>query len=156
MLSCAQGCNRSGYGPQLLQLYHYTRICYHETRKVQLPHNAAQRIVTVFALRTSSNIACKTKLTRGPLIYGPLLLSLLQGLAEIGPCTSKALAEHLALNERYVREWLYHQAAARFVAANEHANEFWLTQAQREAFVDEGEALTAAPLATSRDIFVCV
>ena len=37
-------------------------------------------------------------------------LGLYRALAELGPCSSEALAAHLMLHERWVREWLYQQA----------------------------------------------
>ena len=37
-------------------------------------------------------------------------LGLYRALAELGPCSSEALAAHLKLHERWVREWLYQQA----------------------------------------------
>jgi SAM-dependent methyltransferase len=42
-------------------------------------------------------------------------LGLYQAMAELGPCTSLALAEATGIRERYVREWLANQAAGGYV-----------------------------------------
>jgi hypothetical protein len=43
-------------------------------------------------------------------------LGLYQALADLGACTSAALAEATGIRERYVREWLANQAAGGYVA----------------------------------------
>src|SRR5215471_7964079 len=45
-------------------------------------------------------------------------LGLYQAMADLGPCTSAALAEATGIRERYVREWLANQAAGGYVAYN--------------------------------------
>ncbi len=54
-------------------------------------------------------------------------LGLYRALADApGPLTSAELAEVTGLHERWVREWLYNQAAARLVA-HDGGERFWLT-----------------------------
>ncbi len=52
-----------------------------------------------------------------------------------GPVTSGELAARTELDERWVREWLYNQGAAKLVAFDEDGSHFWLTP--------EGVAVTA-------------
>lgn len=65
-------------------------------------------------------------------------LGLYRGLAEHGPCTSHALAAATGTAERYVREWLAAQAAARYVSYDAGAGEYWLEPEQSAVFVEEG------------------
>src|SRR5690606_26769720 len=44
-----------------------------------------------------------------------------------GPLTSAELAEATGLDERWVREWLANQAAARLVETDDDAARFWLS-----------------------------
>ena len=52
-----------------------------------------------------------------------------------GPVTSAELASTTGLDERWVREWLYNQGAAKLVAFDGDGSHFWLTP--------EGVAVTA-------------
>lgn len=52
-------------------------------------------------------------------------LGLFDALVQHGPVTSEELAQHLGFNERWVREWLHQQAAAR-VIKHEAAARFWM------------------------------
>jgi SAM-dependent methyltransferase len=52
-----------------------------------------------------------------------------------GPVTSEDLAGRTGLDERWVREWLYNQGAAKLVAFDDSGARFWLTP--------EGAAVTA-------------
>jgi 2-polyprenyl-3-methyl-5-hydroxy-6-metoxy-1,4-benzoquinol methylase len=54
-----------------------------------------------------------------------------------GPLTSAELAEATGLDERWVREWLANQAAARLVETDDDAARFWLS--------GEGRAVLASP-----------
>jgi SAM-dependent methyltransferase len=48
-----------------------------------------------------------------------LRLGLYQGLKTLGPATSGELADHVGLDERYVREWLEQQAVARLLVCQD-------------------------------------
>jgi len=77
----------------------------------------------------------------GAVIGGALVvlgdrLGLYQGLAKIGPATAGQLAEHTGLDERYVREWLAAQAAARYVSYDAATGEFFMTPEQIAVFAD--------------------
>jgi Methyltransferase domain/Rv2258c-like winged HTH domain len=55
-------------------------------------------------------------------------LGLYKALAAAGgPVTSAELAAQTGLDERWVREWLYNQGAAKLVAFDEDGGRFWLT-----------------------------
>jgi 2-polyprenyl-3-methyl-5-hydroxy-6-metoxy-1,4-benzoquinol methylase len=65
-------------------------------------------------------------------------LGLYKALAAAGePVTSAELAARTELDERWVREWLYNQGAAKLVAFDADGTHFWLTP--------EGVAVTADP-----------
>lgn len=70
------------------------------------------------------------------LIYLGDELGLYRGLAEVGPVGAEELAAHTGLSERWVREWLYNQAAARLI---EHDTEqgFSLTPEAEAVLADE-------------------
>ena len=51
----------------------------------------------------------------GSLVITGVKLGLYNKLAQIGPASSRELADALNLDERYVREWLSAQAASAFV-----------------------------------------
>lgn len=61
-------------------------------------------------------------------------LGLYRALAEVGPIDAEGLARHTGLSERWVREWLYNQAAAQLV---EH------DAGQRFSLSPEAEAVLA-------------
>ncbi len=54
-------------------------------------------------------------------------LGLFKAMAEIGPTTSQALADHAGLAERWVREWLYQQACTHHIEYDEAAGTFALS-----------------------------
>ena len=57
-------------------------------------------------------------------------LGLFRHLVELGPSTSQELAQATGLHERWVREWLYNQGAARIVEVEVDAagtERFWVT-----------------------------
>ena len=56
-----------------------------------------------------------------------------------GPVTSAELAERTGLDERWVREWLYNQGAAKLVAFDEDGSTFWLTP-EATAVVADGDS----------------
>ena len=62
-------------------------------------------------------------------------LGLYAALAERGPATSAELAEATGTHERYVREWLEHQAVGGFLEVDE-AGRFSLPPAHAEVLVD--------------------
>ncbi len=57
-------------------------------------------------------------------------LGLYQAMADLGPCTSVALAEATGVRERYVREWLANQAAGGYVAYDPNKRTYCLPPAQ--------------------------
>lgn len=71
-------------------------------------------------------------------------LGLYKGLAAVGPCSSVTLAKHCSLQERWVREWLLQQSAARLVSCDAKAHSFWLTEEQQDVLVNE-EGPNASP-----------
>ncbi|MEL0049220.1 MAG: SAM-dependent methyltransferase, partial [Gammaproteobacteria bacterium] len=64
-------------------------------------------------------------------------LDLYQGLADLGPCTSEALAGHLGLHERWVREWLQQQACVGQVEYSTADGLFSLSPEAYAVLVDE-------------------
>src|SRR5262249_27613551 len=57
-------------------------------------------------------------------------LGLYQAMAELGACTSAALAEATGIRERYVREWLANQAAGGYVTYDAAKQTYLLPPAQ--------------------------
>src|SRR5215467_5639951 len=57
-------------------------------------------------------------------------LGLYQAMADIGACTSVALAEGTGVRERYVREWLANQAAGGYVVYDPARQTYTLPPAQ--------------------------
>lgn len=64
-------------------------------------------------------------------------LGLYQAMWECGPLTSSELAEVTHLSERYVREWLSHQAASNYVSYEPETQRFTLPPEQAAVFADE-------------------
>ncbi len=64
-------------------------------------------------------------------------LNLYKSLSEIGPCDSHRLASHLALSERWVREWLHHQACLNQILFHEESGTFELSAEAFAVLVDE-------------------
>lgn len=71
-------------------------------------------------------------------------LGLYRALADIGPCTSSALAEASGIRERYVREWLANQAAGGYVAYDPGKQTYALSQAQAMVLVNEDSPIFMA------------
>lgn len=63
-------------------------------------------------------------------------LGLYSTLKRIGPSTSSGLASAAGLSERWVREWLYQQAAAGFVCTDQPAETFWLSDVHADFLVE--------------------
>lgn len=63
-------------------------------------------------------------------------LGLYTTMQRIGPSTSSGLATAAGLSERWVREWLYQQAAAGFVCTDPQADTFWLSEGQADILVE--------------------
>ena len=57
-------------------------------------------------------------------------LGLYTAMADLGACTSVALAEATGIRERYVREWLANQAAGGYVAYDAETQTYALPPAQ--------------------------
>jgi hypothetical protein len=78
------------------------------------------------------------------LAYIGLQLGLFSALAASGRTTSVALAQHLGLAERYVREWLRAMVASRYVEHDPEGGAYFMTSEQVAALVDEGARTFAA------------
>jgi 2-polyprenyl-3-methyl-5-hydroxy-6-metoxy-1,4-benzoquinol methylase len=76
-------------------------------------------------------------------------LGLYQALADQGPLTTTELARAAGLHERYVREWLEHQAASSLLDVDENGDErrFSLPPGHDEALLDVSSLNHIAPLA---------
>jgi len=72
-------------------------------------------------------------------------LGLYQAMAEVGPCTSTALAEATGVRERYVREWLANQAAGGYVAYDSGKQTYTLPPAQAMVLAVEQSPIFMAP-----------
>lgn len=64
-------------------------------------------------------------------------LGLFKALAQEGPMTPAELAEATATSERYVREWLSHEAAAGYVDYDGKTGRFSMNEEQAMALADE-------------------
>ena len=64
-------------------------------------------------------------------------LGIFKKLSEIGEVSSNELAKATALDERYLREWLYAVSAAGFVTYNVEIQKFLLTPEQIAVFADD-------------------
>jgi ubiquinone/menaquinone biosynthesis C-methylase UbiE len=72
-------------------------------------------------------------------------LGLYQAMADLGACTSTALAEATGIRERYVREWLAHQAAGGYVVYDPGQQTYILPPAQAMVLVHEQSPVFMAP-----------
>ena len=72
-------------------------------------------------------------------------LGLYQAMAELGACTSVALAEATGIRERYVREWLANQAAGGYVAYDPQKRTYALPPAQAMVLALEQSPIFMAP-----------
>ena len=64
-------------------------------------------------------------------------LGLYKALNEKGPLTSQELATETRTAERYIREWLSHQAASNYVAYDQATGKFNLTPEQAAVFAHD-------------------
>jgi SAM-dependent methyltransferase len=72
-------------------------------------------------------------------------LGLYTAMADIGACTSVALAEATGIRERYVREWLANQAAGGYVAYNGKTQTYALPPAQAMVLALDQSPIFMAP-----------
>jgi hypothetical protein len=77
-------------------------------------------------------------------------LGLYQAMADLGACTSTALAEATGIRERYVREWLANQAAGGYVVYDPGQQTYILPPAQAMVLVHEQSPVFMAPRSRSR------
>ncbi len=64
-------------------------------------------------------------------------VGLFKGLSKIGGGTSQQLADSLGLNERWVREWLQHQACVNQIEYEEETQRFSISPEAESVLVDE-------------------
>ena len=81
----------------------------------------------------------------GSLVITGVKLGLYGKLAQIGPASSRLLAEELHLDERYVREWLSAQAASGFVDYDSTTERFSMNPEQMMALSNEDSPVYVAP-----------
>jgi len=81
----------------------------------------------------------------GVLVNVGRTLGLYQAMADLGACTSVALAEATGVRERYVREWLANQAAGGYVAYDAEKQTYTLPPAQRMVLVHDQSPVFMAP-----------
>jgi len=81
----------------------------------------------------------------GVLINVGRKLGLYQAMADLGACTSAALAEATGIRERYVREWLANQAAGGYVAYDPEMQIYVLPPAQTMVLALEHSPIFMAP-----------
>ena len=72
-------------------------------------------------------------------------LGLYQAMADLGACTSVALAEATGIRERYVREWLANQAAGGYVAYDPEKQTYTLPPAQAMVLALDQSPVFMAP-----------
>jgi hypothetical protein len=72
-------------------------------------------------------------------------LGLYQAMAELGACTSTALADATGIRERYVREWLANQTAGGYVAYDPEKQTYALPPAQAMVLAVEQSPIFMAP-----------
>lgn len=63
-------------------------------------------------------------------------LGLYATLKSLGQSSSSGLAAAAGLSERWVREWLYQQAAAGFISTDPRAATYWLNDVQTDLLVE--------------------
>ena len=81
----------------------------------------------------------------GVLVNVGRTLGLYQAMADLGACTSVALAQATGIRERYVREWLANQAAGGYVAYDPEKQTYTLPPAQRMVLVHDQSPVFMAP-----------
>jgi SAM-dependent methyltransferase len=72
-------------------------------------------------------------------------LGLYRAMADLGTCTSAALAEATGIRERYVREWLANQAAGGYVVYDPEKQTYTLPPAQAMVLALEESPIFMAP-----------
>ena len=72
-------------------------------------------------------------------------LGLYRAMAELGACSSAALAEATGIRERYVREWLANQAAGGYVAYDPGTGTYRLPPAQAMVLAQDDSPVFMAP-----------
>jgi hypothetical protein len=72
-------------------------------------------------------------------------LGLYQAMADIGACTSAALAEATGIRERYVREWLANQTAGGYVTYDPERQTYTLPPAQAMVLALDQSPIFMAP-----------
>jgi SAM-dependent methyltransferase len=72
-------------------------------------------------------------------------LGLYQAMADLGACTSVALADTVGIRERYVREWLANQAAGGYVTYDALKQTYTLPPAQAMVLADAESPIFMAP-----------
>src|SRR6476661_3356633 len=72
-------------------------------------------------------------------------LGLYQAMADLGACTSAALADATGIRERYVREWLANQAAGGYVAYDAGKQTYALPPAQAMVLALDQSPIFMAP-----------
>lgn len=72
-------------------------------------------------------------------------LGLYQAMADIGTCTSAALAQATGIRERYVREWLANQAAGGYVTYDSEKQSYTLPPAQAMILALDQSLIFMAP-----------
>jgi len=81
----------------------------------------------------------------GVLINVGRKLGLYAAMADLGPCTSTALAEATGIRERYIREWLNNQAAGGYVTYTADTRTYFLPPAQALVLAVEDSPVHMAP-----------
>jgi SAM-dependent methyltransferase len=72
-----------------------------------------------------------------PLVQIGANLGLYSTLKARGPMTSEKMAKRTGLSERYLREWLSHQAASDYITYDEETNAFSMSPEQAMIFADK-------------------
>jgi len=72
-----------------------------------------------------------------PLVQIGASLGLYSELSEFGPMTSEEMAKHTGFSERYLREWLSHQAASDYITYDEETNAFSMSPEQAMIFANK-------------------
>ena len=72
-----------------------------------------------------------------PLVQIGANLGLYSTLKARGPMTSEEMAKRTGLSERYLREWLSHQAASDYITYDEETNAFSMSPEQAMIFADK-------------------
>ena len=93
-----------------------------------------QRKLELFAYQTSQTIASAMNCS---LSYIGDKLGLYQSLVDYGPCSSQHLADVTGFHERWLREWLRHQACAKHLDYNAITDKFSISPEVALVFCDK-------------------